>query len=215
MSWSCGELRFGQVRVRLDRSSIPARDHEQEGVFRVRLPIMVCTMYGRVSREVKVGVSAAKRFERGCDSAKREKVQRHQPRMVDAAQGVRSRSMAGRKVAMLAAFGPKSDDVRGSPFLDISRQLHCQGAQVRVTEPRTIDNAIKNSPELTFVDASVEVVEDTDVTVMPTEWQEYFPMDTELIDYLLSRRCIVDNRNSLNPANWRAVNWIYSAMDRC
>jgi len=150
------------------------------------------TMYGRDTRDPKGGTSVTKQLERGRNFAKQGNVQRRRLRMVDVTHEVCGGSMVGRNVMLGPAFKPKSDDVRDTPAPNVSMQMQLRSAQVRVTDPRAIDNASKNFPDLTFV----ETLE-------------------ELTGNLVSRRRIVDGRNYVNPASWRAADWIYRALGRC
>lgn len=78
---------------------------------------------------------------------------RRRVRMVDLAREVCGGSIVGRRIAVLgASFKPESDDVRDSPALSVAAQMQLQGAKVRVTDPRAIENARKKWPDLTFAE---------------------------------------------------------------
>jgi UDPglucose 6-dehydrogenase len=130
---------------------------------------------------------------------------------VDACGG----SPVGRRIAVLgAAFKPDSDDVRDSPALAVAAELQQRGAHVRVTDPRAGDNARKRRPELTVVDTVAEAVDDAEAVLLLTEWREYRELRPADLAGRVRRRTIIDGRNALDPAEWRAAGWHYRAPGR-
>ncbi|MEW1961060.1 UDP-glucose/GDP-mannose dehydrogenase family protein [Microbacterium sp. NPDC077644] len=125
-------------------------------------------------------------------------------------------SVFGKKVAVLgAAFKPHSDDVRDSPALDVAVRLNGLGANVVVTDPQAIDNARRLHPQLTYVADRDETLRDADAVVLVTEWDEYRrEMAPEHVSTLTHGRVVVDGRNGLDAAAWRAAGWSYYGMGR-
>ncbi|WP_454112033.1 UDP-glucose dehydrogenase family protein [Microbacterium aurum] len=121
-----------------------------------------------------------------------------------------------KKVTVLgAAFKPYSDDIRDSPALDVAVRLHGLGAQVTVTDPEAIDNARRVHPQLTYVADRDEAIRDADALVLVTEWDEYRrELAPAHASTLTAGRVIVDGRNGLDPAAWRAEGWTYLGMGR-
>ncbi|WP_454129728.1 UDP-glucose dehydrogenase family protein [Microbacterium aurum] len=121
-----------------------------------------------------------------------------------------------KKVTVLgAAFKPYSDDIRDSPALDVAVRLHGLGAQVTVTDPEAIDNARRVHPQLTYVADRDEAIRDADALVLVTEWDEYRrELAPSHASTLTAGRVIVDGRNGLDPAAWRAEGWTYLGMGR-
>ena len=121
-----------------------------------------------------------------------------------------------KKVTVLgAAFKPYSDDIRDSPALDVAVRLYGLGAQVTVTDPEAIDNARRAHPQLTYVADRDEAIRDADALVLVTEWDEYRrELAPSHASTLTAGRVIVDGRNGLDPAAWRAEGWTYLGMGR-
>ena len=121
-----------------------------------------------------------------------------------------------KKVTVLgAAFKPYSDDIRDSPALDVAVRLHGLGAQVTVTDPEAIDNARRAHPQLTYVADRDEAIRDADALVLVTEWDEYRrELAPSHASTFTAGRVIVDGRNGLDPAAWRAEGWTYLGMGR-
>ena len=135
--------------------------------------------------------------------------------MVDLAREVSGGSIVGRKVAVLgASFKPDSDDIRDSPALSVAAQMQLQGAQVTVTDPWAIDNARKKWPELAYEEQVEDAVRDAEVVLLLTEWPEYVALDPAVLKELVSAPRIIDGRNCLEPAEWRAAGWTYRALGR-
>mgnify|MGYP001107114402 FL=1 len=125
-------------------------------------------------------------------------------------------SVYEKKVTVLgAAFKPHSDDIRDSPALDVAVRLHGLGAIVTVTDPAAIENARRIHPQLTYVEDRDEAIRDADALVLVTEWDEYRrQLPPEHASSLTRGRVVVDGRNGLDAAAWRAAGWAYYGMGR-
>ena len=119
------------------------------------------------------------------------------------------------KVAVLGlAFKPQSDDVRDSPALDVARGLVEAGARVVAYDPQAMGPALKRFPELTVVQNVQQALLDADIAVLVTEWPEFVQLDPRVAGDLMKHKRIVDARNVLDPAVWRAAGFHYSSLGR-
>lgn len=132
--------------------------------------------------------------------------------VVDALGGL----VFGKRVAVLgAAFKPFSDDIRDSPALDVAVRLRGLGADVVVTDPAAIDNARAVHPQLGYEKDRDAALRGADAVVIVTEWDEYRRrLSPEHAGALVAGRVIIDGRNCLDPAAWRAAGWAYHGMGR-
>jgi len=164
-----------------------------------------------MARAGELGVDQALSFLREVDSIN----MRRRVRMVDLAREVCNGSIVGRRVAVLgAAFKPNSDDVRDSPALSVAAQMQLQGAHVVVTDPQAINNARLRWPDLSFAKTAQEAAAGADVVLLATEWTEYRELDPVQLATVVREKRILDGRNVLNPAQWRAAGWTYRALGR-
>src|SRR6266516_696190 len=136
-------------------------------------------------------------------------------RTVDLARELVGGSFGGHRVGVLgAAFKPNSDDIRDSPALDVATAVQRLGAQVTLYDPEAMDNARRNYPDLKYADSMMEAARDADVVLLLTEWQEFRDADPEIMAKVVAQRAVVDGRNALDPARWRAAGWRYRALGR-
>jgi UDPglucose 6-dehydrogenase len=164
-----------------------------------------------MARAGELGVDQALSFLREVDAIN----MRRRVRMVDLAREVCDGSIVGRRIAVLgAAFKPDSDDVRDSPALSVAAQMQLQGAHVVVTDPQAVPNARAAFPGLVFADTVAEAVAGAEIVLLATEWPEYRDLDPEQLGALVATRRILDGRNVLDPARWRAAAWTYRALGR-
>ncbi|GHG49232.1 UDP-glucose 6-dehydrogenase [Sinomonas cellulolyticus] len=134
-------------------------------------------------------------------------------RVADLAAELCGGSLAGRRVAVLgAAFKPDTDDIRDSPALDVSLRLAAAGAHVVVTDPRAINNAWMRFPQLQFEPSPAGALDGAELVLLLTEWAEYRALDPVAAGALVRRPVILDARNALDPAAWRAAGWDYSGL---
>ena len=130
---------------------------------------------------------------------------------IEEARGV---SIADAAARLGLAFKPHSDDVRDSPALDIAMRLADEGAIVTATDPQAIQNARRRGPQVGYAATAEEAVADADVVVLITEWPEFTGLDPEAVGRLVAHRRIIDGRNALDPAAWRAAGWEYLGLGR-
>ncbi|PRZ42512.1 UDPglucose 6-dehydrogenase [Antricoccus suffuscus] len=164
-----------------------------------------------MARAAELGASEPLSFLREVDAIN----ERRRHRMVELTIEECGGSIRGKRIAVLgAAFKPDSDDVRNSPALDIAAALQAGGATVIVTDPQALDNAARVQPTLTYAKPIYEAVLNADAVLLLTEWSEYRELDPDSLAQLVRNRCILDGRNVLDPAVWRAAGWSYRALGR-
>lgn len=141
---------------------------------------------------------------------------RRRDRAVDLVVGALGGSVFKKNVTVLgAAFKPHSDDIRDSPALDVAVRLHGLGAWVTLTDPEAIENSRRIHPQLNYVEDRDEALRGADAVIVVTEWDEYRrELSPERAASLAAGRVIVDGRNCLDAAAWRAAGWEYYGMGR-
>ncbi|WP_329547250.1 UDP-glucose/GDP-mannose dehydrogenase family protein [Streptomyces sp. NBC_01356] len=165
-----------------------------------------------MARAGELGADQALTFLREIDSIN----MRQRGQMVELArEALGGGSFLGKRVAVLgAAFKPDSDDVRDSPALNVAGQIHLQGGQVTVYDPKGMANARRLFPTLAYADSAIEAVRGADVVLHLTEWREFRELDPAVLGEAVTTRLILDGRNALDPEVWRRAGWTYRAMGR-
>ncbi|MFD7940926.1 UDP-glucose dehydrogenase family protein [Streptomyces sp. NPDC059755] len=165
-----------------------------------------------MARAGELGADQALTFLREIDSIN----MRQRGQMVELArQALGGGSFLGKRIAVLGAtFKPDSDDVRDSPALNVAGQIHLQGGQVTVYDPKGMANARRVFPTLAYADSALEAVRGADAVLHLTEWQEFRELDPAQLAEVATTRLILDGRNALDPVLWRKAGWTYRAMGR-
>jgi UDPglucose 6-dehydrogenase len=144
-----------------------------------------------MARAGELGADQALTFLREVDAIN----MRRRTRMVDLARDAVNGSFLGRKVAVLgAAFKPERDVV--------------------VTDPAALENARKAWPDIRYEDKVEVACDGADVVLLLTEWEQYRRLDPHVIGGLVREKNMLDGRNALDPARWRAAGWQYRALGR-
>lgn len=164
------------------------------------------------ARAEELGRGEAVGFLREVDGINLRRRDRAVHLVVDALGGL----VFGKRIAVLgAAFKPFSDDIRDSPALDVAVRLRGLGADVVVTDPAALSNAAAAHPQLGYAAERDDALRDADAVVVVTEWDLYRrEMTPEHAGSLVAGRVIVDGRNCLDAAAWRAAGWSYHGMGR-
>ena len=88
------------------------------------------------------------------------------------------------------------------------------GAAVIVYDPEAMDNAKREYPQLAMASSALEAARNADVLLLLTEWAEFRETDPAKLASVVAAPRIVDGRNALDPATWRAAGWTYRALGR-
>ncbi|MEU8853004.1 UDP-glucose/GDP-mannose dehydrogenase family protein [Streptomyces sp. NPDC048564] len=165
-----------------------------------------------MARAGELGADQALTFLREIDSIN----MRQRGQMVELTrEALGGGSFLGKRVAVLGAtFKPDTDDVRDSPALNVAGQIHLQGGQVTVYDPKGMDNARRLFPTLGYADTAIDAVRGADVVLHLTEWREFRELDPATLGDVAAARVILDGRNALDPEVWRKAGWSYRAMGR-
>jgi UDPglucose 6-dehydrogenase len=140
---------------------------------------------------------------------------RRRSHTVDLARKTLGGSFTGMNVTVLgAAFKPNSDDVRDSPALDVAVAMNNAGAAVVVHDPKGLANAARVYPTLRYEDDVMAALVGADLVVHATEWMLYRELDPAAVGAVVRQRHVIDARNTLDPALWRAAGWTYRALGR-
>ncbi|MER7398161.1 UDP-glucose/GDP-mannose dehydrogenase family protein [Streptomyces sp. NPDC000151] len=164
-----------------------------------------------MARAGELGADQALTFLREIDSIN----MRRRGHMVELAREAVGGGFLGKRVAVLGAtFKPDSDDVRDSPALNVAGQIHLQGGQVTVYDPKGMENARRVFPTLGYAPTAMDAARGADVVLHLTEWREFRELDPATLGEVAAHRRILDGRNALDPELWRKAGWTYRALGR-
>jgi len=164
-----------------------------------------------MARSQELGADQALEFLREIDSINT----RARSRVIGLVRKDLGENLQGKKVAVLgAAFKPDSDDVRDSPALDISVQLHAAGANVQIYDPKASANAAARFPALTFVESVQDAIRDSEIVLHLTEWKEFLQIDPVEAKSWSKNPVLIDGRNTLDRDAWIAAGWKVRALGR-
>lgn len=162
-----------------------------------------------MARSGELGADHAVAFLREVDNIN----MRRRTKVVDMAARACGGSLLGANVAVLgAAFKPESDDVRDSPALNVAGMIQLHGAVVTVYDPKALENSRRVFPTLNYATSVIEACERADVVLVLTEWDEFTALSPGDLDGVVRARSIIDGRNCLNRATWRAAGWVYAGL---
>ncbi|PXA70001.1 UDP-glucose dehydrogenase family protein [Cryobacterium arcticum] len=174
---------------------------------------------GCLPKDIRAFTARAEELGRGESVAFLKEVDsinlRRRQRVVDLAVNALDGNVFNAKVAVLGlSFKPHSDDVRDSPALDVAVQLRGLGADVVATDPQAIENSRSRHPQLTYNLDIEATLRDAAAVVLVTEWPEFKDIDPVWAATLVQTPTIVDGRNTLDAAKWRAAGWTYYGLGR-
>ena len=136
-------------------------------------------------------------------------------RSFDQAAQMLGGTVAGASVTVLgAAFKAGSDDIRDSPALDVAVRLQQAGADVRVCDPRAIDNARRAFPQLGYADDVVAACTGADLVAVLTDWDEFRGLDPVSLAQVVATPRVLDGRLVLDADKWRRAGWHFRALGR-
>ncbi len=164
-----------------------------------------------MARAGELGVPDALSFLRDVDAINN----RRRSSAVALARELVGGRFVGKRIAVLgAAFKPDSDDVRDSPALDIAAAIYNAGGDVVVHDPQALANASSAFPNMSYAEDLRSALTGADLTLLLTEWRDYTTLDPADVVGLPANATILDGRNALDVARWRAAGWTYRGLGR-
>ncbi|TWI69870.1 UDPglucose 6-dehydrogenase [Pseudoduganella lurida] len=134
-------------------------------------------------------------------------------------------ALRGRSIALWGlAFKPDTDDMRDAPSLVLIRALLAAGATVRAYDPVASGQArrllvaehgeARCAASVLFASSAQEAVEQADVLVLVTEWQEFRSPDFRYLASTLRAKAVFDGRNIYDRAVLDAAGLYYEGIGR-
>jgi UDPglucose 6-dehydrogenase len=170
------------------------------------------------ARAQELGAGEALRFLHEVDlinQRRRTRVVQLAAELLDRPYGPAGPDLTGCRIAVLGAtFKPGTDDVRDSPALAITRKLARAGAQVAVYDPKGMENARQELPDLEYAVSMSDAAAGADLVCVLTAWEEFRYADPQAVGATVHGRRVIDGLNCLDQALWTAAGWEYRGMGR-
>jgi UDPglucose 6-dehydrogenase len=110
-------------------------------------------------------------------------------------------------------FKAHTDDLRGSPAIEILKRLSCLGARIRAYDPTTTGQ-MEGWESWEICRDPYAAAEGAAVLVVLTEWDEFRWVDLRKVRELMVRPCVVDARNLLEAGALRRAGFSYTGIGR-
>jgi UDPglucose 6-dehydrogenase len=128
----------------------------------------------------------------------------------------RFNDLAGKKVALLGlAFKPNTDDMREAASIVIAEELVNSGAIVKGYDPIANESAtgvLSNQVEI--VNSVEEAINDADIIMIITEWDEIKNIDLKAVASLPNKPVLFDGRNCFSLDEIAQYNLEYHSIGR-
>ena len=110
-------------------------------------------------------------------------------------------SVAGKTIGVLGlAFKPNTDDIREAPAIHLIERFVRAGATVNAHDPIAIEGARAEAGEhITYCVQMYEAINECDVLLLATEWNEYKNIDFRMVRKLMRGNVVFDGRNIFDP----------------
>jgi len=170
------------------------------------------------ARASEIGAGEALRFLSEVDlinQRRRTKVVQLAADLLDRPYGPAGPDLSGLRVAVLGAtFKPGTDDIRDSPALSITKKLARAGAQIALYDPKGMDLARREQPDLEYCKSMVDAITGADLVCVLTAWEEFRYADPQELARLARGLRVIDGLNCLDQALWTTAGWVYRGMGR-
>jgi UDPglucose 6-dehydrogenase len=107
-----------------------------------------------------------------------------------------------------------TDDIRGSPAIELFKRFTAAGAQVRAYDPRAMSQARSAYPDMICGADAFELAEHADALVLATEWEEFLGLDWKRVHDVMARPTVFDGRNLLSPSRMKDLGFEYYSVGR-
>jgi UDPglucose 6-dehydrogenase len=107
-----------------------------------------------------------------------------------------------------------TDDIRGSPAIELFKRFSEAGAHVRAYDPRALAQARSAFPAMDCGADAYDVAQHADALVLATDWPEFLKLDWKRIHDSMARPTVFDGRNLLSPPQMKALGFEYHSVGR-
>ncbi len=112
------------------------------------------------------------------------------------------------------AFKPNTDDMRLAPSLEVIRTLQKEGAKIRAYDPKAMDKAREQLPDVEYCDSPYAAAAGADGLIICTEWDEFRQLDLEKLRAVMSQPIVLDGRNLYDPQKMAELGFVYKSIGR-
>ena len=125
-------------------------------------------------------------------------------------------SVADKTIGILGVtFKPETDDMREAPSLVIVPALQEGGATIRAYDPHGRSGGAEELlPGVEWAETAFDAIEQADVVVVLTEWNEFRALDLGEVQSAMRGRVLIDLRNVFGRADAEAAGLAYHAVGR-
>jgi UDPglucose 6-dehydrogenase len=125
-------------------------------------------------------------------------------------------SVSGKTIGVLGlAFKPNTDDVREAPAIHLIERFLKSGASVCAHDPIAAAAAREQAPrEIVYCEQMYEAINECDVLLLATEWNEYKNIDFRMVRKLMRGNVVFDGRNIFDPEKVVAEGLRYIGVGR-
>jgi UDPglucose 6-dehydrogenase len=110
------------------------------------------------------------------------------------------------------AFKPGTDDIREAPALKVMEILLNEGANLRVYDPKAMDNVKKvfpSSDKLYYANDPFDAAKDSEAILLITEWDEFKDINFSKIKEIILTNVLIDGRNLYSSEKMKEEGFIY------
>jgi len=107
-----------------------------------------------------------------------------------------------------------TDDVRGSPAIELLMQLSAAGAEVRAFDPRAMAKAQAAFSHLVCGLDAYDIAHQAEALILATDWPEFNNLDWKRLCSIMARPVVFDGRNLLSPRKMRTLGFEYHSVGR-
>jgi len=107
-----------------------------------------------------------------------------------------------------------TDDIRGSPAIELFIRFKAAGAQVHAYDPQAMAQARGAYPDVMCGKDAYDIARHADALVVATNWREFRGLDWKRIRSIMARPTVFDGRNLLSPSEMKAIGFEYYSVGR-
>lgn len=138
--------------------------------------------------------------------------QLHRERILNLIDTLIEENMSGKVITLLGlSYKPNTDDIRKSPAITVIEHCLERGAIVKAYDPQAMENMKELYPSVSYGDSVDEVLAESDLLIVLTDWQEFKELDLAMIRENMRDPRLLDTRNiwsmqQLRQAGFKAIN---------